>query len=134
MDAISAITFNVAAPDASQDATATAKVSVFDIAHFEEIQQAQATPAPATATTNITGSTAPDGFRNALDLLQNLNGSSDAMGIEALRMAANRQNLTPGEMLQLTVHAHEFLFQTQLTTNIANRTSDGIQQLFRQQS
>lgn len=32
------------------------------------------------------------------------------------------------------MQAHKFLFQSQLTSNVANRTSDGVQQLFRQQS
>jgi hypothetical protein len=43
-------------------------------------------------------------------------------------------NLTPGEMVMLTVRCQEFLFHSQLTANAANRTSDGLQQLFRQQS
>ena len=42
--------------------------------------------------------------------------------------------MTPGEMVMLTVRAQEFLFHSQLTANIANRTSDGLQQLFRQQA
>jgi hypothetical protein len=42
--------------------------------------------------------------------------------------------LTPSEIVMLTARTHEFMFHCQLTSNIANRTSDGIQQLFRQQS
>jgi len=34
----------------------------------------------------------------------------------------------------MTMQCHQFLFQSQLTSNVANRTSDGVQQLFRQQS
>jgi hypothetical protein len=37
-------------------------------------------------------------------------------------------------MIGLTVQCHEFMFNCQLTSNIANRTSDGLQQLFRQQA
>ncbi len=37
-------------------------------------------------------------------------------------------------MLNLTVKCHEFMFHAELTSNVANRTSDGVQQLFRQQS
>jgi hypothetical protein len=37
-------------------------------------------------------------------------------------------------MVMLTVKSHEFLFHSQLTANVANRTSDGLQQLFRQQA
>ena len=42
--------------------------------------------------------------------------------------------LTPSEIVMLTARSHEFMFHCQLTSNIANRTSDGLQQLFRQQS
>ena len=41
--------------------------------------------------------------------------------------------LTPAEILELTVRSQEFMFHSQLTANIANRTADGLQQLFRQQ-
>ena len=34
----------------------------------------------------------------------------------------------------MTMKSHHFLFQCEMTSNVANRTSDGIQQLFRQQS
>jgi len=42
--------------------------------------------------------------------------------------------MMPSEMMTLTIRSHEFLFHCELTANVANRTSDGIQQLFRQQS
>ena len=42
--------------------------------------------------------------------------------------------MTPGEVVMLTVRCQEFMFHCQLTSNIANRTSDGLQQLFRQQA
>jgi hypothetical protein len=41
---------------------------------------------------------------------------------------------TPGQLLQVTMEAHKFLFKAELTSNVANRTSDGVQQLFKQQS
>lgn len=41
--------------------------------------------------------------------------------------------LTPSEIVTLTARSHEFMFRAQLTTNMANRTADGLQQLFRQQ-
>ena len=46
----------------------------------------------------------------------------------------NVAELTPGQMMEMTMKCHQFLFQAELTSNVANRTSDGIQQLFRQQS
>jgi hypothetical protein len=36
-------------------------------------------------------------------------------------------------MIMLSVRCQEFMFHCQLTSNVANRTSDGLQQLFRQQ-
>jgi hypothetical protein len=46
---------------------------------------------------------------------------------------ASGGQLTPGEIVQLTMKCQEFMFQCQLTSNIANRSADGVQQLFRQQ-
>ena len=42
--------------------------------------------------------------------------------------------MTPGDMVSLTMRCQEFMFHCQLMSNIANRTSDGLQQLFRQQA
>lgn len=43
-------------------------------------------------------------------------------------------DLSPSEIVMLTAKSHEFMFHCQLTANVANRTSEGLQQLFRQQS
>jgi hypothetical protein len=48
--------------------------------------------------------------------------------------AADQKDLKPGELMMLTMRSHEFLFACELTSNVANRSSDGLQQLFRQQS
>lgn len=40
----------------------------------------------------------------------------------------------PSELMMITMRSHEFLFRCELTANVANRASDGVQQLFRQQS
>ncbi|MBX2885002.1 MAG: hypothetical protein KTR32_33910 [Granulosicoccus sp.] len=42
--------------------------------------------------------------------------------------------LTPSEIVMLTAKSQEFMFHSQLTANIANRSADGLQQLVRQQS
>jgi hypothetical protein len=59
---------------------------------------------------------------------------------EAAQLSAKAQTIsqsgaamTPGDMIMLTVRCQEFMFHCQLTSNVANRTSDGLQQLFRQQ-
>jgi hypothetical protein len=55
--------------------------------------------------------------------------------VEYAKSAVESGNeLSPGEIVMLSARTHEFMFHCQLTSNIANRTSDGLQQLFRQQS
>jgi hypothetical protein len=66
--------------------------------------------------------------------LEQLNVESASLSQHARTAMAAGNALTPGEMVMLTVRCHEFLFHSQLTANAANRTSDGLQQLFRQQS
>lgn len=62
------------------------------------------------------------------------------IGIDAAQFAkevgaiARAGELAPSQMMMMTVKAHEFMFHCELTANVANRSSDGVQQLFRQQS
>ena len=65
----------------------------------------------------------------------------DFINNEAKELAAYAQSaiesgneLTPSEIVTLTTRSQEFMFYSQLTANVANRTADGLQQLFRQQS
>ncbi len=65
----------------------------------------------------------------------------DRINTEALDLVDYAQSalesgneLTPSEIVMLTARSQEFMFHAQLTANVANRTADGIQQLFRQQS
>lgn len=74
------------------------------------------------------------GTRAVLAALDNLNGGAESIGQASQSISANAAELTPGEMIQMTMKCHQFMFTSQLTSNVANRTSDGIQQLFRQQS
>ena len=66
--------------------------------------------------------------------LEHINAEAASLGRDARAAAASVQALTPGELVNLTVRCQEFMFHCQLTSNIANRTSEGLQQLFRQQS
>lgn len=66
--------------------------------------------------------------------LEHINTEAASLGRDARAAAASGQALTPGELVNLTVRCQEFMFHCQLTSNIANRTSEGLQQLFRQQS
>jgi len=65
--------------------------------------------------------------------LEHINGEAKQLSLDARTAQANGHEMTPGEMVMLTVRCQEFMFHCQLTSNIANRTSDGLQQLFRQQ-
>ena len=66
--------------------------------------------------------------------LEKVNGEAKSVSDFATSAKASGSAMTPGEIVQLTVRCQEFMFHCQLTSNIANRTSDGVQQLFRQQS
>lgn len=66
--------------------------------------------------------------------LEKVNGEAKGVAQYANAASAKGADMTPGEVVNLTMKCHEFMFHCQLTSNIANRTSDGIQQLFRQQS
>jgi hypothetical protein len=81
---------------------------------------------------------APDALAPAMKAmftqLEKVNGEARSVSEYASIAQANGVQMTPGEIVQLTMRCQEFMFHCQLTSNIANRTSDGIQQLFRQQS
>lgn len=71
--------------------------------------------------------------KNALaDSLLSLNEHSVALS-EQMEGLQDR-DLKPSELMMLTMRSHEFLFHCELVSNVANRSSDGVQQLFRQQS
>jgi hypothetical protein len=66
-------------------------------------------------------------------MLQGLNGRAASLGEVAAKLEG-AQRLEPGDILQMTLLAQEFLFHCELTSNVASRASDGVQQLFREQS
>jgi hypothetical protein len=109
--------------------------STIDVAQF---QQAYAEAQRSSASSGAEGIQATqgsesDGFRALLGTLNSLNGQASGLG-DLSKTATSSADLTPGDMLMLSVRCHEFLFHCELTSNVANRTSDGVQQLFRQQS
>ncbi|HEY6544088.1 MAG TPA: hypothetical protein VIZ64_04265 [Dokdonella sp.] len=109
--------------------------SMVDIAQFQrsyaEAQQARQAAGPDQAA--AASGPESEGFRALLGTLDSLNGRVDQLG-DLSKVATSKADLTPGDMLMLSVRCHEFLFHCELTSNVANRTSDGVQQLFRQQS
>lgn len=75
----------------------------------------------------------PPAIRGMLETLDKVNGEAKSVADYARTAEVSGSELTPGEIVQLTMRCQEFMFHCQLTSNIANRSSDGIQQLFRQQ-
>lgn len=67
-----------------------------------------------------------------VDSLLSLNEHSTALADQAAGL--QERDMKPSELMMLTMRSHEFLFHCELVSNVANRSSDGVQQLFRQQS
>jgi hypothetical protein len=93
----------------------------------ERFQQAY-----ARASSQVEG-TPPGGAASLLSPLLSLDSGSARLAQQAEGAAAQKE-LKPSELMMLTMRSHEFLFHCELTANVANRSSDGVQQLFRQQS
>ncbi|MDG0856468.1 hypothetical protein [Roseateles puraquae] len=102
---------------------AATDVSAFQHAMAGALQRAQ----PAAEPTGMA-------MQRLVQPLEHINAEAASLGRDARAAAASGQQLTPGELVNLTVRCQEFMFHCQLTSNIANRTSEGLQQLFRQQS
>ncbi len=131
----------VAAMDAAQTSPASSaqspQASAFDVREFAAALERTGGAPQASAPQQVNPSVAAppsEGTRAVLAALEHLNGGAENINAMSQTMNANSADLTPGEMMQMTMRCHQFLFQAELTSNVANRTSDGIQQLFRQQS
>jgi len=66
--------------------------------------------------------------------LEKINNEAQILNDYASGILADGGEMTPSDILTLTVKSQEFMFHSQLTANVANRSADGVQQLFRQQS
>lgn len=134
MDPVAAVTFEIGqTPQAMVSPTNQGQVTVFEVSQFEQVYQ-QHSNAAVDSNQAVQATIETNGFQQAAKMIESLNGRMEGLGIEALNFSAQQKELTPSEMLKITVHSHQFLFQSELTANVANRTSEGIQQLFRQQS
>lgn len=65
---------------------------------------------------------------------EHINGEAQRLAMDAKAAEVAGQDMSPSQMVSLSMRTHEFMFHCQLTSNIANRASDGLQQLFKQQS
>ncbi len=116
-------------------------VSLNDVAVFEKaLAQASAAALRGLKTGAVTVTAAhsvqaPGAAMQALfKPLEQINTQAAQLSAEAHAALDSGRALTPGEMVMLTVKSQEFMFHCQLTANVANRTSDGLSQLFRQQA
>jgi hypothetical protein len=75
----------------------------------------------------------PPAVQGLFKALDNINVQARSVADYASTAEASGGQLTPGEIVQLTMRCQQFMFECQLTSNIANRSSDGVQQLFKQQ-
>jgi hypothetical protein len=139
MDAISSVAFElVSAAKPMQDAASMPTAyNIQDVASFGAMYAEQAPAAqPTTGAAPAAGvsATEQNGFSSVIAALQNLNGRAEVLGSKTLQAGSRDGAMQPGDMLMMAMKAHEFLFHCELTSNVANRTSDGVQQLFREQS
>ena len=65
---------------------------------------------------------------------EHINNQAAQLSTQANAAQAAGRDMSPSEVVLLTMRCQEFMFHCQLTSNIANRSSDGLQQLFRQQA
>lgn len=107
--------------------------SVHDIAEFRAAWDKAGTINTAAPEQAPQAPAESEGMRAVFSVLESLNGRAETLETKTAMIAGEDRDMTPGEMLMLTVQSHELLFHCELTANVANRTSDGIQQLFRQQ-
>jgi len=117
-------------------------------ANIAALQQAVATPSstPAPNVSDVTlfgesmagaearQKSAIEAVKVAVKPLDHINNEAANIYKYAADAVAKGNELTPSEIIMLTARSQEFMFHCQLTSNVANRTSDGLQQLFRQQN
>ena len=72
--------------------------------------------------------------RTVFEPLDYLNSEAAALADFAQKAVESGGEMSPSEIISLTVKSQQFMYHSQLTANVANRTADGVQQLFRQQS
>jgi hypothetical protein len=73
-------------------------------------------------------------LRAVITTLDSLNLEAKSMADASMAVQTKGSNILPSDFLNITVKCQEFMFHCQLTSNIAKTTSDGVQQMFRQQS
>lgn len=106
-----------------------------DVSRFQQVfSQAQPTQAAQEVKTAPASQDMSTGIKSILGQFNLLNSNATQLTKMADAMSASNKTMTPSEIIDMTLRCHELVFQAELTSNVANRSSEGIQQLFRQQS
>ncbi|MBE1161425.1 hypothetical protein [Dyella acidiphila] len=126
---------NVADFNATQTPAAQPPAHVDDVAKFRQ-SFADAAPASVSQAEQVTPvpQELSAGIKVVLNQFDSLNGHATQLGKLANEMSSSASDLKPGQIMDMTMRCQEMVFQAELTSNVANRSSDGVQQLFRQQS
>jgi len=124
-----------AAAQNSGGAATPAPAHVDDVAKFRQ-NFADAAPANVNQTEQVAAvpQELSASIKAVLNQFDSLNGQTAKIGKLASEMGSSGKDLKPSEIINMTMQCQEMVFQTELTSNVANRSSDGVQQLFRQQS
>jgi hypothetical protein len=110
--------------------------SLHDVAQFEAAMAGAAASSGAASAAAATGPVSmanSDVLKAFFNPLERINNAPDRM-LEASRTLAANPDAGPGDMLMTMMNVQKFVFECQITSSVANRTSDGVQELFRQQS
>jgi len=75
-----------------------------------------------------------DMAKAAFQPLDYLNQEAQALSDYATNAVDSDNTMSPSEIISLTVQSQKFMFHSQLSASVANRTAEGVQQLFQQQS
>lgn len=79
-------------------------------------------------------STTPEAAKLLFKPFDHINNEAAELSESGKAAQAAGKDLTPGDMVMLTARCQEFAFHCQLMASVANKTSDGLSQMFRQQS
>ena len=99
---------------------------------FNGFQQAMAQAAQRIETRGVSAPT--EAAKQLMKPFEHINNEAQQLAMDAKAAEVAGKDMSPSMMVNLSMRTHEFMFHCQLTSNIANRASDGLQQLFKQQS
>ncbi len=80
------------------------------------------------------GNVGSSSLLQVLSVFGSLEEQKTGLGAMSAQFGNGVSEMAPSEIFMLTMHAQKFMFHCTLTSNVANRSSEAVQQLFRQQS